>query len=167
MLDVSTTPTKDVSNILLMHSFLRRESMRHLPYDKNLKQLARDLRNHSTLGEVLLWKKLRARGIMGYQFYRQNPLDNYIVDFYCPALKLVIEIDGEYHCSEQDALLDDIRQKKLEEWNLNFLRFKEGEVRRDMTNVLRTVENYIVGYEEMHPEVISRSVRRRNPPGPL
>ena len=141
--------------------------MRHLPYDRNLKQLARDLRNHSTLGEILLRKELRARQMMGYQFYRQKPLDNYIVDFYCPALKLIIEIDGQYHSSEDDAVKDDIRQTKLEEWNLNFIRFKETEVRKDMINVIKTLENYIFEYEEMHPEVLKRNGRRRNPPNPL
>ncbi len=69
----------------------------YLPYNKNLKQFSRDLRNNSTLGEILLWQKLRARSMMGYQFYRQKPLENFIVDFYCQALKLVIEIDGGYH----------------------------------------------------------------------
>ncbi|MBC7827277.1 MAG: DUF559 domain-containing protein [Chitinophagaceae bacterium] len=141
--------------------------MRHLPYNKNLKHLARDLRNHSTFGEILLWKKLRAREMMGYQFYRQKPLDNYIVDFYCPALKLIIEIDGHYHSSEEDSIDDDLRQQKLEEWNLHFLRFKETEVRKDMINVIRTIENYIFEYEEKHPEVLKRNVRRRNPPNPL
>jgi very-short-patch-repair endonuclease len=87
--------------------------MPHLPYNRNLKQLARDLQDHATLGEVLLWKKLRARGMMGYQFYRQKPLDDFIVDFYCPALKLIIEIDGEYHCMEEDTIKDDVRQKNL------------------------------------------------------
>ncbi len=60
--------------------------MRYLPYNNALKNYSRELRNHSTLGEVLLWKKLRARGMMGYQFYRQKPIENFIVDFYCPAL---------------------------------------------------------------------------------
>jgi very-short-patch-repair endonuclease len=69
----------------------------YLPYNKTLKQFSHDLRNHSTLGEILLWQKLRARSMMGYQFDRQKPLENFIVDFYCQALKLVIEIDGGYH----------------------------------------------------------------------
>lgn len=141
--------------------------MRFLPYNRNLKQISRDLRNRSTLGEILLWKQLRARSMMGYQFYRQKPLDNYIIDFYCPALKLIIEIDGLYHGSEEDVVKDDTRQKKLEEWSLNFLRFTETEVRKDMINVLRTLENYIFEYEEMHPEVLKRNHRKENPPSPL
>jgi very-short-patch-repair endonuclease len=141
--------------------------MRFLPYNRNLKQLSRDLRNNSTLGEILLWKQLRARGMMGYQFYRQKPLDNYIVDFYCPALKLIIEIDGQYHSSEEDAVSDDIQQKKLEEWNLNFVRFQESEIRKDMINVLRTLENYIFEYQKKHPEVLGRNHRGGNPPNPL
>ena len=141
--------------------------MRYLPYNRNLKQLCRDLRNNSTTGEISLWKQLRARSMMGYQFYRQKPLDNFIIDFYCPALQLIIEIDGKYHGSEEEALNDDIRQKKLEEWNLNFLRFSETEVRKDMINVLRTIEHYIFEYEEKHPEVLKRNHRKGNPSGPL
>ena len=141
--------------------------MRFLPYNRNLKQFSRDLRNNSTTGEILLWKQLRARTLMGYQFYRQKPLENYIVDFYCPALRLIIEIDGQYHGTKEDAVADDIRQKKLEEWNLAFLRFQETEVRNNMINVLRTLENYIFEYEKKHPGVLDRNYRRRNPPSPL
>lgn len=100
--------------------------------------------------------------MMGYQFYRQKPLDNYIVDFYCPALKLIIEIDGQYHGLEIDAVNDEIRQK-LEEWNLNFLRFSEMEVRKDMANVIRTLESYIFGYEEERPETLKRNHRKKSP----
>ena len=70
---------------------------RYLPYKKYLKQYSRDLRNHSTPGEILLWQKLNARSMMGYQFNRQKPIENIIVDFYCGGLKLIIEVDGKYH----------------------------------------------------------------------
>ncbi len=66
-------------------------------YNQKLKFLSRELRKKSTLSEVLLWNKLKARKIKGYQFMRQKPINNYIVDFYCSKLKLVIEIDGISH----------------------------------------------------------------------
>lgn len=94
--------------------------MYYLPYNKNLKQFSRNLRNNSTLSEVLLWQQLRAGNISGYKFNRQKPLDNYIVDFYCKKLNLVIEVDGASHLVG-DALS---RIKKdnpsLKKWDFNF-----------------------------------------------
>lgn len=69
-------------------------------YDPELKKLSGKLRNQSTLSEVLLWRRLRARQILGCQFARQKPIKNYIVDFYCSKLQLVIEIDGCSHGNE-------------------------------------------------------------------
>ncbi len=137
---------------------------RYLPYKKALKQFSRDLRNHSTLGEILLWQKLRARSMMGYQFYRQKPLENYIVDFYCQALKLVIEIDGEYHNIEEVYLNDLERENQLRKWGLNFLRFKEMDVRTKMGEVLNAIEVYITEYEMKHPDCLGHKGRRTNPP---
>jgi len=65
-----------------------------IPYNPNLKELARKLRNDSTLGEVLLWNEIKSKKLYGYDFQRQKPLLNYIADFYCYELALVIEIDG-------------------------------------------------------------------------
>ncbi len=84
---------------------------------------------------------------MGYQFNRQKPLDNFIVDFYCKELKLVIEIDGASHDGERAVLSDDDRQRKLEELNLKFLRFPDIDVKRDMDNVIRNIETYIIDLE--------------------
>ncbi|MDQ3681978.1 MAG: endonuclease domain-containing protein [Bacteroidota bacterium] len=141
--------------------------MRYLPYNKELKNYSRDLRNHSTLGEVLLWKKLRARGMMGYQFYRQKPIENYIVDFYCPALKMIIEIDGAYHVNNVDVVKDEMRETKLKEWNLAFLRFKELEVRKEINAVLLIIENYIIQFQIDNPDAIEKNKRKINPPSPL
>jgi len=68
--------------------------MYFLPYNKNLKEFSRDLRSHSTLSEILLWQKLRASQFRGFAFNRQKLLGNYIVDFYCRKLNLVIEVDA-------------------------------------------------------------------------
>ena len=67
-----------------------------LPYDPNLKKLARQLRNNSTMSEVLLWRCLKGNQVLGYDFDRQKPIDKYIVDFYCRELS-TIEIDGSTH----------------------------------------------------------------------
>ena len=75
--------------------------MYFLPYNKNLKEFSRDLRSHSTLSEILVWQKLRSSQFRGYAFNRQKPLGNYIVDFYCLKLDLVIEVDGNSHFFEE------------------------------------------------------------------
>ena len=115
----------------------------YLAYNKNLKEFSRKLRNNSTLGEILLWKQLRGGKIRGYTFNRQKPLANYIVDFYCKSLRLVIEVDGGYHFEEEQQILDKKRQQILEEMQLNFLRFHDEEVRKDMPQVLQKIEEYI------------------------
>ncbi len=131
--------------------------MYYLPYNKNLKQFSRQLRNNSTLGEVLLWNELKAGKMYGYKFNRQKPLGNYIVDFYCKKLSLVIEVDGSSHYSEEANIKDQKRQKILEDLSLYFLRFDDSEVKRDMLNVLGTIEAFILDFQE----------QGGNPPAPL
>ena len=123
-------------------------SMWYLPYNKNLKEFSRQLRNHSTIGEILLWKKLRAGTMMTCSFNRQKPLNKYIVDFYCKPLNLVIEVDGEYHNEPVQRVKDKERQQILESMKLNFLRFSEQQVRKDMEMVLKSIENYIVSLKK-------------------
>ena len=117
---------------------------RIIPYKPYLKELARQLRNDSTLGEILLWNELKNKKCFGYDFQRQKPLLDYIVDFYCNELDLVIEIDGHYHNNEEKHSSDILRDNELEVYNLTILRFTEWEVRKDMQNVLRTIEKHIV-----------------------
>jgi very-short-patch-repair endonuclease len=125
--------------------------MKHLPYNKNLKQFSRDLRNDSTLAEVLLWNELKAGKMMGYKFNRQKPLLNYIADFYCKKLSLVIEVDGITHTYEGAAEKDAKRQKELEALELSFLRFDDLDVKKNMSSVLRTIEGFIEQYEKLNP----------------
>ena len=86
---------------------------------------------------------------MGYTFNRQKPLGKYIVDFYCKPLKLVIEVDGGYHEEEEQKIKDSDRQQVLEEIGLNFLRFTEKEVRKNIDSVLRVIESYILSHCEI------------------
>jgi very-short-patch-repair endonuclease len=80
--------------------------------------------------------------MLGYDFHRQKPLDRFIVDFYCSALKLAIEIDGDSH---NYSFAEDMeRQRKLESFGIHFLRFTDLEVKQDIPNVLRAIENWIL-----------------------
>lgn len=76
------------------------------PYNKNLKLPSRDLRSNMTDVEQLLWSRLSRKQILGLQFYRQKSLLNYIVDFYCPAVNLVIECDGGQHYTVEELEAD-------------------------------------------------------------
>jgi len=91
-----------------------KNSVKIIPYNKNLKALARRLRKDMTFGEVLLWNELKDDKLYGFDFDRQRCIDNYVVDFYCKDLMLAIEIDGMSHNHEEAFLKDEIRQRKLE-----------------------------------------------------
>ena len=94
-----------------------------------------------TFSEVKLWNKLKQKQMMGMDFDRQRPLLDYIVDFYCKDLMLAIEIDGSSHqfTSEKDI----IRQNKLEEAGVRFLRFADAQVRFNMEEVLQIIARVI------------------------
>ncbi|PCJ85347.1 MAG: DNA methylase [Flavobacteriales bacterium] len=126
----------------------------YLSYNKTLKEKSRKLRNNSTLGEVLLWKQLRAGQMKGYKLNRQKPLGNYIVDFYCKKLNLVIEIDGKSHLLEPE--LDVIREQYLESLGLSVIRVTEMEVRKNMIHVLYVIESFIEQFEDSQESPVSR-----------
>jgi very-short-patch-repair endonuclease len=115
-----------------------------ITYNSNLKELARKLRNDRTFGEVLLWNELKNKQMNDYDFHRQKSLLNYIVDFYCYELNLVIEIAGLYHNDEEKYNSDMLRDKELGKYNLTVLRFTEHEIKKDMVNVLRVIEQYVL-----------------------
>ena len=98
------------------------------PYNKNLKQASRDLRNNMTSAEKLLWSRLRNKQILGLQFYRQKPILNFIVDFYCPAVNLVIECDGSQHYTIDGLAADRARDQALGQLGLNVLRFDNRQI---------------------------------------
>ena len=98
------------------------------PYNKNLKQASRDLRNNMTDAEKLLWSRLRNKQMLGLQFYRQKPILNHIVDFYCPTANLVIECDSSQHFTEEGLEADRIGNEALGELGLKVLRFDNGQV---------------------------------------
>ena len=125
---------------------------RILPYNPKLKPLAKALRQNMTFAEVLLWNELKQKNMLGYDFDRQRPIDNYIVDFYCKDLMLAIEVDGISHDSEEAIDEDAERQSKLEEFGISFLRFDDRLVRNDIENIVSEIEGWIEDWEDNNPE---------------
>jgi len=97
-----------------------------LGYKLNLKNPARLLRKNLTEGEKALWARLRNKQLLGVQFYRQKPIGKYIVDFYAPKVKLVVEIDGSQHLQNDHLEKDRRRDDYLASLGLKVLRFING-----------------------------------------
>ena len=105
-----------------------------------------------TKAEACLWKYiLKARKLKGYQFRRQRPVLNYIADFMCMDLMLVIEVDGITHWDEEVVKKDEIRQKKLEEIGFTVIRFDDNDVLHDIENVERVLLGFVEDFEKIHP----------------
>jgi very-short-patch-repair endonuclease len=102
-----------------------------------LTHFAKKLRKNSTVAEFLLWHRLRARQIQGVKFRRQQPIENFIVDFVSFEKRIVIEIDGGRHKLNRDK--DDIRDKFLSENGFTVLRFWDREVTDNMEGVLEVI----------------------------
>ena len=114
-----------------------------LPYNSKLKKVARMLRKNMTLSEILLWKEIKGKQMLGYDFDRQKPIDNYIVDFYCKDLMLAIEVDGDSHINEDVKVNDIIRQKRLEGLGVRFLRFNDMDVKHNIDAVIEEIKHWI------------------------
>ena len=106
-------------------------------YNPELKSLARKLRKNSTLAEILLWMNIKNKAL-GYEFHRQVPMDEFIVDFYCHELNLVIEIDGSTH--DYNFVKDTLRQTRLENLGLMVVRFTDEDVKKSMNDVIRSLQ---------------------------
>jgi very-short-patch-repair endonuclease len=132
-----------------------------LPYNPNLKHLARQLRFSMTDAENRLWQAIRKRQLNGFQFYRQKNSGEYIVDFFCPAANLVIELDGGQHYSDEGRVKDEKRDAYLKGLGLRVLRFSDREVFKELEGVLERVMGCLEGLPRQE-----RKVRRKNPPQP-
>jgi very-short-patch-repair endonuclease len=105
-------------------------------YNKNLQALASALRKNMTKAEASLWKYvLRKKQLKGYQFRRQRPVLNYIADFLCKDLMLIIEVDGITHDTETTVLKDIRRQQVLEKNGFKVVRFTDEEVLNNISGV--------------------------------
>jgi ATP-dependent DNA helicase RecQ len=103
-------------------------------------EMAQDLRAHSTLPEGVLWQALRARQLGGFKFRRQHPVEPYVLDFYCPELKLAVEIDGASHHSEEQQAHDARRDAWLAQKGIRTVRISARAVLQELDSVVRGLE---------------------------
>ena len=103
-----------------------------------MKDRRKDLRNNMTGEEKQLWKQLQ-RSRLGFKFIRQFSIDNYVVDFYCPAKRLAIELDGGVHSKASQQKYDKYRTRYLNVFNIRILRFYNSEITRDISKVLEQI----------------------------
>jgi len=94
------------------------------------------LRNNMTKAEIVLWSKLKGKQLNGLKFRRQHGINNYVVDFYCPELKLAIEIDGDVHAYDSRIAYDKQRQKDIEALGIKVLRYANTDVLNNIEGVL-------------------------------
>ena len=121
-------------------------------YNKKLKGFARTNRSAMTKAEACIWKYvLRARQMKGYQFRRQRPVLDYIADFMCKELMLIIEVDGITHHDLDTQKNDSIRQQKLEQVGFTVLRFDDEDILTAINSVTEEIEDWIEKYERTVP----------------
>jgi very-short-patch-repair endonuclease len=110
-------------------------------YNKKLQPLANHLRKNMTKSEACLWKYvLKKRQMKGFQFRRQRPVLDYIADFMCPELNLIIECDGKSHDYADTQERDDIKMKNLEKAGFKVMRFKDEEILNQIESVKKHIE---------------------------
>ena len=102
------------------------------------KKLRQKLRKSMPKAEIILWSRLRRKQLRGTRFRRQHSVGPYVIDFYCPALKLAIEVDGESH-TETKKPYDDMRQHHIERYGIRFLRYTNSDVYENLDGVLNNI----------------------------
>ena len=107
------------------------------------KDFRKVLRNSSTPAEAVLWKCFQRRQLLDQKFRRQISIGRYVVDFYCPEKKLVIELDGDVHFSPNGSDYDDERSKFLEKQGLTVIRFENDELKENLDGVLEKIKSYL------------------------
>jgi very-short-patch-repair endonuclease len=121
---------------------IRRNSIKKLPYNFELKDRARKLRKLGNLAEVVFWKEVHRRKFHSIDFDRQRVIGNYIVDFYIKSLGVVVEIDGTSHNGKE--AYDEKRESYLKSLELEVFRVNDFNVLNDVEGVLRLLEFFVI-----------------------
>jgi len=113
----------------------------HNRYDYN--PLRRQLRNKGTTAEAYFWLWLKCRQMLGYKFRRQHSIGRYIVDFYCPKLRLVVELDGGQHTEHEALAYDRTREQYLNSLNIQVVRFNNSDIFSNESGVVEHLEEIV------------------------
>ena len=119
-----------------------------IPYTRDARRYAKELRNNRTKTELKIWDLLRKKQL-GVEFHRQVPMLHYVVDFYCHEIMLAIEIDGLYHSQIAQQFYDSERQDMLEQKGVSFLRFSNEQIQNNMKDVLLEINHKINELKEI------------------
>ncbi|HGY54960.1 MAG TPA: endonuclease domain-containing protein [Caldithrix abyssi] len=103
------------------------------------KETRKKLRNNPTQTERILWDELKGKKLGGFKFRRQYGIDQFVIDFYCPRIKLAVELDGSVHQNSDIKNYDRERQKYIETFGVTFLRFKNSDVLKRKEWVLEQI----------------------------
>jgi very-short-patch-repair endonuclease len=119
---------------------------------RTVRERAKELRQEATDAERLLWRVLRNRAVNGLKFRRQHPLDGFVIDFFCPEIKLCVELDGGIHDARQEQ--DAARTAQLQARGLGVIRLRNEEVENEIDSVLRRIAKEATRTD--HPEPAAR-----------
>ena len=119
--------------------------MKYSRNDPILKERRRELRRNQTDAEKMLWRQVRGKQLQGKKFFRQYGVGPSIIDFYCPVLKLAVELDGGQHNDEEKKKGDNIRSEYLQQQGINVIRFWNHEVLQQLEAVLTKIAEQIEG----------------------
>ncbi len=119
--------------------------MNTINYNKKLKKYSNKLKKNLTLPEVLFWNKVKNKQL-GYRFYKQKPIGNYIVDFYCAKFKLIIEIDGRDHDFKEEY--DEKREIYLEKLGMKIIRFSNYQIYKQLDGCIEYIQGFLKGNQE-------------------
>ena len=110
---------------------------------KDLREWRKELRNNQTSAEKVLWSKVSKNQIGGLRFLRQYSVGPYILDFYCPKIRLGIELDGSFHSGKEAIIYDRDREKYLEDLDIQIIRFWNDDVLNNLAETLNELQNKI------------------------
>jgi very-short-patch-repair endonuclease len=122
-------------------------------YNKRLKHIARVLRKNMTESELLLWSRIRRKQLHDRQFYRQKIIGNYVVDFYCPSAKLIVQVDGSQHFAVNGLQADSAQDGYMNRHGFRVLRFPSWEVLSNIDGVVSEIYDFIEQRQETESPV--------------
>lgn len=118
--------------------------LKHIFYNKKLKERARMMRRNMTVPEKKIWEELLSKDqMLGLRFLRQKPIDHFIVDFYCSKLRIVVEIDGSSHLGDQPEAYDNERTLVLKKYGIVVYRYTNDEVLNSIERVAEDLKEKI------------------------